>query len=77
MVPPLQPKMASNWATVAPAFAGRVAAIFRTPCADPRTPAAVQAFLKRLPKEYFGQRAPTFTSNESQVSARSSIQCFG
>ena len=44
MPPPDQPKMASSCATVAPAFAARVAAIFLTPCADPGTPAARHAF---------------------------------
>ena len=40
MLPPVHPKIASSWATVAPWFAARVAAIFRTPCAEPGTPGA-------------------------------------
>jgi|SRR5262245_820722 len=58
MVPPDQPKIASSRATVAPAFAARVAAILRTPCAEPGTPAALQAARNRLRNDPFVSGCP-------------------
>ena len=52
-MPPVHPKIASSCATVAPAFAARVAAILRTPCADPGTCAERQASRNRLPNDSF------------------------
>ena len=45
-------------ATVAPAFAARVAAILRNPCADPGTPAARHASLNALPNASFAKGCP-------------------
>jgi hypothetical protein len=60
IVPPTHPKIASSCATVAPALAARVAAILRTPWADPGTPAALQASLNRFPKLSFVSGSPRF-----------------
>src|SRR5262249_44859533 len=48
MRPPVHPNIASSSATVAPLLAARVAAILRTPWAEPRTPAARAALTNSL-----------------------------
>jgi hypothetical protein len=53
-----QPKIAISSCTVAPLSAARVAAIFRTPCADLVTPALRAASLKALPNDSFFSDRP-------------------
>src|SRR6476619_4193250 len=60
IIPPTHPKIAASCATVAPALAARVAAILRTPWADPGTSAALQASLNRFPKLSFVSGSPRF-----------------
>ena len=71
MRPPLHPKIASSCATVAPALAARVAAILRTPCAEPGTPAAQHAILKSLLKTLLWHRMTTRAADKREISTRS------
>jgi hypothetical protein len=63
--------MASSCATVAPSFAARVAAILRTPCAEPGTPASLQASRNRLPNDSLVSGLPLAPNNgERMLDAR-------
>ncbi len=72
MRPPLQPKIASSSATVAPLFAARVAAILRKPCADPETPNLAASVAEQISEQLFSQRFASFANDETQIAARSS-----
>ena len=76
MFPPVQPKIASSCATVAPLFAARVAPILRTPCADFRTPAARHALANKLPNELFGKWGSSLTADECQVPSGAGLECL-
>ena len=67
---PVQPKIASSCGTVAPALAARVAAILRTPCAEPGTPAARQAILNSLLKVFFAIGWPRAPAMKAEIAAR-------
>jgi uncharacterized protein DUF6481 len=72
IVPPCQPKIASNSATVAPAFAARVAAALRSPCADLLfNPAARHALRNRLPNDSF---VSGLTARAARAAERSAIK---
>src|SRR5262249_61247926 len=47
----VQPNSALSCSVVAPFISAVTAAILRTPCAEPGTPAALQASLKALPND--------------------------